>query len=68
MEKIAKIAEKVTSDVACGLPDGVRLKKVALQMEEICEIVDEDAVKAEAFIQKVLELLFHVKIVSLLGI
>ncbi|XP_042449548.1 uncharacterized protein LOC122034382 [Zingiber officinale] len=53
VEKIAKIAEEVTSAIANGLPDGVRLKKTALQMEEICEIVDKDAVKAEAFIQKV---------------
>ncbi|KAG6469174.1 hypothetical protein ZIOFF_073872 [Zingiber officinale] len=64
VEKIAKIAEEVTSAIANGLPDGVRLKKTALQMEEICEIVDKDAVKAEAFIQKVLELLFHMKIVD----
>lgn len=61
LEKIAKIAEEVSSDVAGGLPDGARLKKAALQMEEICEIVDQDSVKAEAFIQKVLELLFHMK-------
>ncbi|XP_074571813.1 uncharacterized protein LOC141828309 [Curcuma longa] len=53
LEKIAKIAEEVSSDIAGGLPDGARLKKAALQMEEICEIVDQDSVKAEAFIQKV---------------
>ncbi|XP_008775877.1 uncharacterized protein LOC103696122 [Phoenix dactylifera] len=53
VEKVAEITEKIASDVADALPGDGRLKEVALKIEDIADHVDQDAEKAEAFLQKV---------------
>ncbi|WOK92191.1 hypothetical protein Cni_G00882 [Canna indica] len=50
--KIAEVTEKIVCTVSDELPDG-SLKKKALQMEEICEKIDNDAEVVEDFVHKV---------------
>jgi 2-polyprenyl-3-methyl-5-hydroxy-6-metoxy-1,4-benzoquinol methylase len=53
LEHVAEVTEKLADNVAKSLPEDGSLQKVAVEIEYIAEVVDEDAHKVEAVIKKV---------------
>jgi len=65
VEHVAEVTEKLAANAANSLPENGSLQKVAVEIEYIAEVVDKDAHKVEAVIQKVrvaLSLLLLLKI------
>nr|XP_009390277.2 PREDICTED: uncharacterized protein LOC103976698 [Musa acuminata subsp. malaccensis] len=53
VEKVAEVTEKVSLEVAEVLPENSELKKIALEVEHVAEVVIKDAELAETLIEKV---------------
>lgn len=53
VEKVAEVTERVASDVADALPDGVGLKDKALLVEKIAHEVEKDVKLVEAIAHQV---------------
>ena len=65
VEHVAEVTEKLAANAANSLPENGSMQKVAVEIEYIAEVVDKDAHKVEAVIQKVrvaLSLLLLLKI------
>ncbi|XP_018678890.2 uncharacterized protein LOC103979211 isoform X1 [Musa acuminata AAA Group] len=54
VEKVAEATEKIAMEVAEALPENTKLKQVALEVEEIAEVVDNEAKLAETILEEVL--------------
>lgn len=54
VEKVAEVTEKIAMEVAEALPENTKLKQVALEVEEIAEVVDKEAKLAETILEEVL--------------
>ncbi|THU62943.1 hypothetical protein C4D60_Mb01t10470 [Musa balbisiana] len=53
VEKVAEVTEKIAMEVAEALPENTKLKQVALEVEEIAEVVDKEAKLAETILEEV---------------
>ncbi|EER96895.1 uncharacterized protein LOC8063736 isoform X2 [Sorghum bicolor] len=55
VEHVAEVTEKLAENAASSLPENGSLHKVAVEIEYIAEVVDNDAHKVEAIINKIEE-------------
>lgn len=60
VEKVAEVTEKISLEVAEMLPENSELKKIALEVEHVAEVVIKDAELAENLIEKVIYLYIYI--------
>jgi DNA-binding ferritin-like protein len=53
IDKVAEATEKVAGEVADEFPDNENIKKAASKIKKVMDVIEEDADKAEALIEKV---------------
>ncbi|RWV85609.1 hypothetical protein GW17_00052589 [Ensete ventricosum] len=53
VEKVAEVTVEISKDVAEALPENTKLKQIALEVEEIAQVVDEEAKLAETILKEV---------------
>lgn len=53
VENVAEVTEKLAANAADSLPENGSLHNVAVEIEYIAEVVDKDAHKVEAIVDKV---------------
>ncbi|RRT80125.1 hypothetical protein B296_00015580 [Ensete ventricosum] len=53
VEKVAEVTVEISKDVAEALPENTKLKQVVLEVEEIAQVVDEEAKLAETILKEV---------------
>jgi hypothetical protein len=53
VEHVAEVTERLAANIADQLPEDGSLQKVADNIEHIAEVIDNDAGKVEAIVEKV---------------